>query len=107
MRIQIVTRGLLAGILALYVHTPAVRVNAQAKTSSLNPVPSKVDPQKEAQIRELMDVTGARDLGQQLIQAGLEQFRTSVEESSRTIRAQNGSWMHLLQSFKSILIRNL
>src|SRR5438309_9954429 len=81
MRVQIVTCGLLAGILALYVHTPTVRVNAQAKTSSPNAITIKVDPQKEAQIRELMDLTGARDLGQQLMQAGLEQFRSSVEES--------------------------
>jgi hypothetical protein len=82
MRALIGAVGLLAGSLILLAHSPSMRVSAQGKygTASQTAV-NKVDPQKEAQIRELMEVTGAKDLGQQLIQAGLEQFRSSVEES--------------------------
>ena len=80
MRVQVVTCGLLAGILATFAHAPMVHVNAQEKTVSASKA-SKVDAEKAAQIRELMDLTGARDMGQQLMQAGLEQFRSSVEES--------------------------
>lgn len=42
---------------------------------------AKVDPAKEADIRQLMEVTGAKDLGQQLMEAGIAQFRASVTES--------------------------
>jgi hypothetical protein len=43
--------------------------------------PANIDPQKDARIRELMDVTGAKNMGQQLIEAGMEQFRSSVLDS--------------------------
>lgn len=70
--------ALLSGALFTFPHSPSVHVNAQdaplvARTS--------IDPQKEARIRELMDLTGAKDLGQQLIDAGMEQFRSSVLDS--------------------------
>jgi len=81
MRALVVTVGLLAGGLILFAHSPSTRVRAQEKSAAPAKPAGKVDPEKEAQIRELMDVTGAKDLGQQLIRAGLEQFRSSVEES--------------------------
>src|ERR1043166_5829463 len=80
MRVQIVMCGLLAGTLAIFTHTPAMRVSAQEKTASAHKA-SKVDPGQAAQIRQVMDLTGARDMGQQLMQAGLEQFRSSIEDS--------------------------
>jgi hypothetical protein len=73
-------------------HSPSLQVNAQEKAAAPKPssqspakvspqVSSAMDPQKEARIRELMDVTGAKNLGQQLIDAGMEQFRSSVQDS--------------------------
>ena len=40
-----------------------------------------MDPAKEADIRKLMDLTGANSLGEQLMAAGMEQFRASVLDS--------------------------
>jgi hypothetical protein len=69
--------ALLCGALLVLAHSPAFQVNAQEKAAAAKPI----DSQKEARIRELMDVTGAKDLGQQLIEAGMEQFRSSVLDS--------------------------
>ena len=73
------------------MHSPSLQVNAQEKPAAAKPSqsPAKgtpqpssaLDPQKEARIRELMEVTGAKDLGQQLIEAGMEQFRSTVQDS--------------------------
>jgi hypothetical protein len=82
MRILIAAGGLLTGALAMVAHSPSLRVNAQEKPFAAGAqASSKIDPQKEASIRELMNATGAKDLGKQLVQAGMEQFRSSVEDS--------------------------
>ncbi len=82
MRILIAAGGLLTGALAMVAHSPSLRVNAQEKPVAAEAqASSKIDPQKEASIRELMNATGAKDLGKQLVQAGMEQFRSSVEDS--------------------------
>jgi hypothetical protein len=93
MRTLLVGCALISGALIVVAHSPAVQVMAQEKSSApstaVTQAPgkiasqpsSKVDPQKEARIRELMDLTGAKNLGQQLIDAGMEQFRSSVQDS--------------------------
>jgi hypothetical protein len=90
MRPLLVGCALLLGTLVVLAHSPSLQVNAQekaAKPSSQAPAKgapqasSTIDPQKEARIRELMDVTGAKNLGKQLIDAGMEQFRSSVQDS--------------------------
>jgi len=84
MRALFVACALLAGVLVVLAHSPSVRVIAQEKSSapkSATQAPADIDPQKDARIRELMDVTGAKNMGQQLIEAGMEQFRSSVLDS--------------------------
>jgi hypothetical protein len=91
MRTLLVGCALLLGALLILAHSPSLQVNAQEKaaakpssqspTKATPPASSTIDPQKEARIRELMDVTGAKNLGQQLIDAGMEQFRSSVQDS--------------------------
>jgi hypothetical protein len=93
MRTLLVGCALISGALAVVAHSPSAQVLAQDKSSvapkAATQTPKKatpqastnVDPQKEARIRELMDVTGAKNLGQQLIEAGMEQFRSSVQDS--------------------------
>ena len=91
MRALLVGCALLSGALLVLTHSPSLQVNAQEKPPAAKPshssaksapqASSALDPQKEARIRELMDVTGAKDLGQQLITAGMEQFRSSVLDS--------------------------
>jgi uncharacterized protein len=92
MRTLLAACALLSGALLVVAHSPSLHVIAQDKSAvpskpapraAAEPAPhaSAIDPQKEAHIRELMDVTGAKDLGQQLIQAGMEQFRSSVEDA--------------------------
>jgi uncharacterized protein len=91
MRSLLVGCALLSGALVIVAHSPSLQVNAQekavakpsAQSTAKNTPPSSstIDPQKEARIRELMDVTGAKNLGRQLIDAGMEQFRGTVQES--------------------------
>jgi hypothetical protein len=91
MRSLFIGCALLSGALVILAHSPSLRVNAQEKAapkpssqSAAKNAPqaaSAIDPQKEARIRELMEVTGAKNLGRQLIDAGMEQFRGSVQES--------------------------
>jgi uncharacterized protein len=91
MRSLVVGCALLSGALVILAHSPSLRVNAQEKAApkpSSQPAAkntpqaaSAIDPQKAARIRELMEVTGAKNLGRQLIDAGMEQFRGSVQES--------------------------
>ena len=91
MRQLIVACALLSGALMVLAHSPSLRVSAQDKPTAPKPssqgnaksiaASSGVDPQKEARIRELMDLTGAKNLGQELIQAGMDQFRSSVQDS--------------------------
>jgi uncharacterized protein len=83
---------LLSGALLVLAHSPSLHVNAQetaapkpaSRTPAKGPATASngsIDPQKEARIRELMELTGAKNLGQQLIEAGMEQFRSSVQDS--------------------------
>jgi uncharacterized protein len=85
MRPLLVTCALLLGMFVVLAHSPSVRVIAQEKSSpppkSSVQASANINPQKDARIRELMEVTGAKDLGQQLIEAGMEQFRSSVLDS--------------------------
>jgi hypothetical protein len=91
MRQLVVGCALLSGALVIVAHSPSLHVNAQDRPAAPKPSsqgdakstasPSGVDPQKEARIRELMELTGAKNLGQELIQAGMEQFRSSVQDS--------------------------
>jgi uncharacterized protein len=84
--------ALLSGALVVLAHSPSLEVNAQDKAVKATPTPqskaksteatsSAVDPQKVARIRELMELTGAKNLGRELIDAGMEQFRSTVQES--------------------------
>lgn len=91
MRKLIVSSGLLAGALVLVVQSPSQRVRAQEKTTtppkprtqspSSAPSSVKLDPSKESSIRQLMELTGAKGLGGQMMQAGMDQFRSTVTES--------------------------
>jgi uncharacterized protein len=90
MRKLIVGCGLLAGALALAAQSPSIHVRAQEKTTAPKPRAqaqstisgtSKIDGSKEANIRQLMELTGTKTLGAQMMQTGMEQFRSNVEES--------------------------
>ena len=95
MRRLIAACTLAAGALVVVAQAPSVQVSAHETTlsetqdraletqaSRKSPEASaKVDPSKEADIRQLMDVTGAKDLGQQIMDAGIAQFRSSVIDS--------------------------
>jgi uncharacterized protein len=95
MRKLIAAYGLLAGAFVVVAQGPSVRAGADdarfaqaarqspgAQTPPRSPdTAAKVDPAKEADIRQLMDVTGVKDLGRQLMNAGIAQFRASVTES--------------------------
>jgi hypothetical protein len=83
--------ALLAGALAIVAGAPSIHVSAQEKPATPKPkaaprAPSteathNIDPAKEADIRQLMDVTGAKGLGDQLLKAGMEQFRSSITDA--------------------------
>jgi hypothetical protein len=91
MRKLVVGCGLLAGAFAVIAQAPSTRVRAQEKPagqvhSQTPPKPPdaptpKMDPAKEADIRQLMDATGVNGLGEQLMNAGIAQFRANVTES--------------------------
>jgi uncharacterized protein len=93
MRKLIVGCGLLAGAVVVVAQGPSMRVSAgervpanrqaqqvqpRVKASSDT---TKIDPAKEADIRQLMEVTGVSGLGEQLMTEGIAQFRSSVMES--------------------------
>jgi uncharacterized protein len=84
--------GLLVAALVVLAQAPSTRVSAAANVSeqpSSQQTPakpsaaaaSKIDPAKEAEIRQLMEVTGVNGLGEQLVNAGVAQFRANVNES--------------------------
>jgi hypothetical protein len=85
MRALVTAGALLLGALVVLAHSPSIRVIAQEKSSPAPKpaaqAPANINPQKAARIRELMDVTGAKNMGQQLLEAGMEQFRSSVLDS--------------------------
>ncbi len=95
MRRLIAACALAAGGLVVVAQAPSIQVSAHETTSSekqaraseiqasrkSSDAAARIDPAKEADIRQLMDVTGAKDLGQQLMDAGIAQFRASVTES--------------------------
>jgi hypothetical protein len=86
--------ALAAGALLVVAQAPSLEVRADDRSpsepaakregqASRRPADAsaKIDPAKEADIRQLMEVTGAKDLGQQLMDAGIAQFRAGVTES--------------------------
>src|SRR5437764_6890520 len=83
--------ALVTGAFLIAAQLPSLQVSAQEKPAAQKPSPQtpktraqasgSLDSQKEAGIRELMEVTGAKNLGEQLIQAGMDQFRSSVLDS--------------------------
>jgi uncharacterized protein len=91
MRKLVVSGALLAGAIAILAQSPATGVRAQEKTDtqaasqtaakSPDTARAKLDPAKEADIRQLLDVTGVNGLGEQLMNAGIAQFRANVTES--------------------------
>ena len=95
MRILIAGCGLLAGMLVVLAQAPSLPVHAQQKpapaklktaghtaaTQDSPDEPRSIDPAKEADIRKLIDLTGAKSLGEQLMSAGMEQFRATVLDS--------------------------
>ena len=91
MRKAIVGCLLLGGALVVLAQSPLIRVIAQERPAaprakapahaSSSETPHNVDPSKEAVIRQLMEITGAKALGEQLMKAGMEQFRTSITEA--------------------------
>jgi uncharacterized protein len=95
MRKFIVGCTLLIGAAVVLAQAPDVRVSAKEKTaqqattnqtqaqSQTKPASpaTKIDPGKEADIRELMQVTGVNGLGEQLMNAGIAQFRANVMEA--------------------------
>lgn len=92
MRKLIVACGLMAGALAVLAQSPTIHARAQEKPATPRSKPQtqgtadtesprKVAPTKEAGIRKLMEITGAQSLGEQMMKAGMDQFRTSVAES--------------------------
>jgi uncharacterized protein len=92
MRQLLVGCALLSGALVVLAHSPSFEVLAQERSAPAKPSTqgtakstaassSTIDRQKEERIRELMDLTGAKNLGQELIEAGMEQFRSTVQDS--------------------------
>jgi uncharacterized protein len=96
MRILIAACGLLASALIVLAQAPSLHVQAQQKpapaapkaaghTAAASPdsseAPRGIDPAKETDIRKLIELTGAKTLGEQLMSAGMEQFRASVLDS--------------------------
>jgi len=82
---------LLAGGIGVIAQAPAMHVSAkepieareQAATSTKKPATptAKIEAAKEADIRQLMEVTGVNGLGEQLMTAGIAQFRANVLEA--------------------------
>ena len=83
---------LLSGTIAVLAKSPSISVKAQEKPAAPKPksqahatppaeTPRNVDPAKEANIRQLMEVTGVKTMGEQLMKSGMEQFRANITES--------------------------
>jgi hypothetical protein len=93
MRKLVLGCALLAAGILVVAQAPAIRVSAKERivtgpqttapqTLTKAPVTgSRIDPAKEADIRRLMEVTGVNTLGDQLMTAGIAQFRASVMEA--------------------------
>jgi hypothetical protein len=91
MRKLVVSCGLLAGAFVVLVQAPSTRVRAQEKPAgqthsqtapkSPDAAASQINPTKEADIRQLMDVTGVNGLGEQLMNTGIAEFRANLTES--------------------------
>lgn len=95
MRNFVAACGLLAGALAVLAQSPPRLVHAEEQSAPPK-TPPKIDaPQpstaqspthqagsaKTEKIRELMDLTGAKNMGQELMKAGMDQLRANVTES--------------------------
>ncbi|HEY2461728.1 MAG TPA: DUF2059 domain-containing protein [Candidatus Acidoferrum sp.] len=94
MRKSILGSALLCATLFLVAQSPSIHVRAEAaatgqgsSTRAQSPAPPatnsshRVEPEKETDIRHLMEITGAASVGQQLTKAGLDQLRASVMEA--------------------------
>jgi len=82
---------LLGGGIGVTAQAPGLHVSAaervasreQAARATQKPATpaAKIDAAKEADIRQLMEVTGVNGLGEQLMTAGIAQFRANVLEA--------------------------
>jgi len=91
MRKWIVGCVLLGSAIGLTAQAPALHLSAterdtsreQAARATQKPATpaAKMDAAKEADIRQLMEVTGVNGLGEQLMTAGIAQFRANVLEA--------------------------
>jgi hypothetical protein len=70
-----------AGRRAMLRQTSGQEAASKATGAAAGGAASTLDPAKEADIRQLMEVTGVSNLGDQLLSAGIAQFRASVLES--------------------------
>src|SRR5437762_1649854 len=81
----------LAGGIAVIAQAPAMHVSARERigkseqavepTKKPTTPATKIEAAKEADIRQLMEVTGVNALGEQLMTAGIAQFRANVLEA--------------------------
>lgn len=95
MRNLVAASGLLAGALAVLAESPPKLVHAEEQATPPKTSPKIDTPRpstaqspthaagsaKTDKIRQLMEVTGARNMGQELMKAGMEQLRVNVTES--------------------------
>jgi hypothetical protein len=95
MRKLIAGCGLLAGAIAVWAQGPSLHASADERPTEMReamraglpaqtaakPAASTIDAAKQADIRQLMEVTGVNSLGDQLLSAGIAQFRANILES--------------------------
>lgn len=94
MRNFVVACSLLAGAFAVLAQSPGRLAHAQEQATpprtppkidaprpSTAPSPTHQAGSKTEKIRQLMELTGAKNMGQELMKAGMEQLRANVIES--------------------------
>ncbi len=75
---------LLAGVPALAQTPPgqaAPPAPASQQAAAQTPPPAKVDPAKEADIRNLLEVSGSTKVGEDMVANSVEQLRASLQKS--------------------------
>ncbi len=80
MKAFVVTCAILTGALMVLAQAPATQAPAPqasgAQAGTATPA-AKIDPAKESDIRNLLELTGSKDLVVQMIDTGLEQMRSN------------------------------